>query len=62
MPERADPFGQTVYYERDALGLETAKALPNDLTTYHNYDAAGQVTSILDLGPGGHAAESVLHV
>ncbi|MBU0609762.1 MAG: hypothetical protein KKI08_17885 [Armatimonadetes bacterium] len=48
-----DPFGQAVYYERDGLGLEIAKRLPNDVTTYHNYDAAGQVTSILDLGPGG---------
>jgi YD repeat-containing protein len=45
----ADPFGQTVYYERDGLGLEIARLLPNDVTTYHNYDAAGQVTSIRHL-------------
>jgi hypothetical protein len=50
------------HYERDALGLEIAKLLPNDVTVYHNYDAAGQVTSLIDLGARRDAAESVLHV
>ena len=45
--------GYTTYYQRDALGPEIAKLLPNGVTTYHNYDAAGEVASILHMGPGG---------
>ena len=48
-----DPLGQTVTYQRDELGREIAKALPNGVTTYHNYDLAGQATSIVHLGPSG---------
>ena len=33
------------------MGLEIEKRLPNGVTTYHNYDAATQVTDILHLGP-----------
>ena len=42
-----------MYYERDALGREVAKLLPNGVTTYHDYDLAGQVTSIVHQGPSG---------
>jgi len=46
-----DPLGQTVYYQRDELGREIVKALPNGVTTYHDYDVASQVTSIIHQGP-----------
>jgi YD repeat-containing protein len=48
-----DPWGQTVSYDYDDLGREIAKALPNGVTTYHNYDAASQVTQVAHLGPSG---------
>jgi len=47
-----DPLGQKVQYGRDELGRETAKLLPNGVTTYHAYDAASQVTDIIHAGPG----------
>lgn len=40
-----------MYYQRDELGREVVKALPNGVTTYHDYDLAGQVTSIIHQGP-----------
>ena len=48
-----DPWGNAVSYDYDDLGREIAKALPNGVTTYHNYDAASQVTQVAHLGPNG---------
>ena len=39
--------------QRDALARETAKVLPNGVTTYHSYDAASEVTGIVHQGPAG---------
>ena len=35
------------------MGRTTAKRLPNNVTSYYNYDQASQVASILHAGPGG---------
>ncbi|MHB8995876.1 MAG: RHS repeat-associated core domain-containing protein [Armatimonadota bacterium] len=48
-----DPLGQTVYYERDELGREVVKALPNGVTTYHKYNDASEITDIIHQGPSG---------
>lgn len=48
-----DPWGREVSYDYDDLGRQTAKVLPNGVTTYHNYDAASQVTQVAHLGPSG---------
>jgi hypothetical protein len=38
---------------RRSTNEESAKALPNGVTTYHQYDAASQVTEIIHAGAGG---------
>jgi len=37
---------------REMEGREIAKELPNGVTTYHNHDAAPQVTQVIHLGLG----------
>ena len=46
--------------ERDALGRETKKQLSNGVTTYNNYDAASQVTSLIHRGPSS-VLQSLYH-